>query len=104
MRPMTSRGPVFSERSPPLPFFMRKPPEEALPFARAGVQGFHHGDAIELADLKRAGVWLRGRVIAALPRLKLIVIRLDGPEGDRRGIIELNPLHHAHMIRKAHAP
>jgi hypothetical protein len=91
-------APVFSDRAPPLPFLRLRPASDPLPFAREGVAGFHHGDAIEFSDGKTPGLWLKGTVTAALPRLKLIVIRV----GDRH--IDLNPLHHAHKIRKAKAP
>lgn len=93
MRP----APVFSDRAPPLPFLRLRPANDPLPKLREDVAGYHADDPILFSDAKTPGLWLKGKVTAVLPRLKLIIIRLDG----RNGHIELNPLHHAHKIRKA---
>jgi hypothetical protein len=61
----------------PLPLFAQPPlPNLALPHARATLEGYAYDDDVLLHDERNPGQWRKARVIAVLPRLHTLTLRV----------------------------
>ncbi|MBG1232998.1 hypothetical protein [Aestuariivirga litoralis] len=67
-----------------------------IPAIRAAVGGYRCGDEVWFHPPGRPGVRIKARVLAALPTLKTINLRVEGQDA----VVTLNPLDHAHMISR----
>jgi hypothetical protein len=83
--PAHTRRPRWPTELRETPLFGRTKP---LPRARLAVGGWRAGDLCVYHDVKIPGSRLRARVIAALPRLHEVVIRIEG----RDALVTLNPI------------
>jgi hypothetical protein len=72
----------------------------APPPQRADLAGWHYGDPCLLHDPKNPGHWRKARVIGVSPRAHLLTLRAQSPDA----IVQLNPITHAHMLRRPTGP